>query len=69
MLTIEEHIKKGHICVRCPDRMTFWVDPVTLEPFHCGSFDEWCYTHPYPDAVYMEHSEWDLKHQAITRKK
>jgi len=48
----------GCIIVRCVDRMTFPVDPATLEPLACSCYDAHCYSDPEP-APLMSCSEWE----------
>ena len=44
--------------VRCPDRMVFEVDPVTLKAKTCSYYDAYCFADPEPGVTYISFSEW-----------
>jgi len=46
--------------VRCYDRTVFEINPDTLEPKSCGSYDAYCFIDPEPDVIYIEHNDWVL---------
>lgn len=47
--------------VRCVDRTVFEVNPATLEPLRCGTYDAYCYTDPEPGVEYIEYADWCLE--------
>ena len=47
--------------VRCPDRMVFEVDPVTLKAKTCSYYDAYCYIDPRPDVLYIELDIWNMR--------
>lgn len=44
--------------VRCADLTVFPVDPVTLEPLACATYDHWCFSDPKPDVTYINYFDW-----------
>ena len=50
--------KKVKTIVRCPDRMVFEIDPVTLNSKQTSRYDAYCFTDPLPDVKYISHGEW-----------
>jgi hypothetical protein len=49
------------ILVRCVDKTVFPIDPVTLKPLRCGTYDAYCYSDPESDTIYIDHSDWCLQ--------
>lgn len=47
--------------VRCIDRMTFEIDPITLDAKECSYYDAYCYSDPLSDVQYIEFTDWVKK--------
>lgn len=54
------HMCKGHIRIRCEDKVCFWIDPETLEPQGVSVYDTWCFSDPLP-CRHMSYAEWTQK--------
>lgn len=57
------------VIVRCVDRSVFEVNPDTLAPHGPAVFDPWCYTRPIPGVEYLDHAEWCLEYDRLTRRR
>jgi hypothetical protein len=58
--------KENDIKVIGEDRMCFYVDPVTLGPRSCGSYDAWAFSDP-ENVPSMSVDEWNLRRNALIR--
>lgn len=50
----------GDIKVISPDRMCFWVNPITLEPRGCSTYDAYAFSDPEPGPS-MGVAEWNRR--------
>lgn len=55
------------IYVRCPDRMCFWANAITLEPKACSVYDAFAFTDPLPVPT-LELHEWSDQRALFSRR-
>ena len=46
------------IVVRSSDLTVFEVDPASLEPKRCSTYDPYCFSSPESGVHYIEYAEW-----------
>lgn len=44
--------------VRLDNRMTFEIDPMSLEAKECSCYDAYCFSDLLPDVKYIEYTDW-----------